>query len=39
VPTPRSFPGYDVSPDGQRLLMLKATEQAQAPVQINVVLV
>jgi Tol biopolymer transport system component/predicted Ser/Thr protein kinase len=39
VPTPRSFPDYDVSPDGQRLLMLKAGEQAQAgPEQINVVL-
>ena len=37
VPTPRSFPDYDVSPDGQRFLMLKATEQA-APAQINVVL-
>jgi Tol biopolymer transport system component len=30
---------YDVSPDGQRFLMIKATEQAQAaPTQINVVL-
>jgi len=38
VPTPRSFPDYDVSPDGQRFLMLRATEQAQAPAQINVVL-
>ena len=38
VPTPRSFPDYDVSPDGQRFLMLKAPEQAQAPAQINVVL-
>ena len=38
VPTPRSFPDYDVSPDGQRFLMLKADEQAQAPTQINVVL-
>jgi Tol biopolymer transport system component len=37
VPTPRSFPDYDVSPDGQRCLMLKPTEQA-APTQINVVL-
>jgi Tol biopolymer transport system component/predicted Ser/Thr protein kinase len=37
VPTPRSFPDYDVSPDGQRFLMLKATEQT-APTQINVVL-
>jgi Tol biopolymer transport system component len=38
VPTPRSFQNYDVSPDGQRFLMVKATEQAQAPTQINVVL-
>jgi serine/threonine protein kinase/Tol biopolymer transport system component len=38
VPTPRSFPDYDVSPDGQRFLMLKADAQAQAPTQINVVL-
>jgi Tol biopolymer transport system component/tRNA A-37 threonylcarbamoyl transferase component Bud32 len=30
---------YDVSPDGQRFLMLKPTDQAQAaPTQINVVL-
>jgi len=36
VPTPRSFPEYDVSPDGQRFLMLKANEQAST--QINVVL-
>jgi len=38
VLTPRSFPDYDVSPDGQRFLMLKATEQSQVPEQINVVL-
>jgi Tol biopolymer transport system component len=38
VPTPRSFQDYDISPDGQRFLMLKATEQAQSPEQINVVL-
>ncbi|PYU28103.1 MAG: hypothetical protein DMG32_03690 [Acidobacteria bacterium] len=38
VPTPRSFPDYDVSPDGQRFLMLKTSEQAQASAQINVVL-
>jgi serine/threonine-protein kinase len=37
-PTPATFPNYDVSPDGQRFLMLKPTEQAQAPTQINVVL-
>jgi Tol biopolymer transport system component/predicted Ser/Thr protein kinase len=38
VPSPRSFQDYDVSPDGQRFLMLKANEQAQAAEQINVVL-
>jgi len=38
VPTPRSFPDYDVSPDGQRFLMVKANEQVQAAAQINVVL-
>jgi eukaryotic-like serine/threonine-protein kinase len=37
VPTPRSFPDYDVSPDGQRFLMLKAADEA-SPTQINVVL-
>jgi len=30
--------GYDVTPDGQRFLMLKAGEQEQAPTQIHVVL-
>jgi Tol biopolymer transport system component len=39
LPTPATFPNYDVSPDGQRFLMLKPTEQAQAAqTQINVVL-
>jgi hypothetical protein len=38
VPTPLSFPDYDVSSDGQRFLMLKAAEQALATAQINVVL-
>jgi len=38
-PTPGTTPNYDVSPDGQRFLMIKPTEQAQAaPTQINVVL-
>ncbi len=38
-PTPVTFPNYDVSPDGQRFLMLKPVEQTQAaPTQINVVL-
>jgi len=37
--TPITFPNYDVSPDGQRFLMLKSVEQEQAgPTQINVVL-
>jgi eukaryotic-like serine/threonine-protein kinase len=39
VRTNASFPEYDVSPDGQRFLMLKPTELAQAaPTQIDVVL-
>jgi eukaryotic-like serine/threonine-protein kinase len=34
-----TVPNYDVSPDGQRFLMLKPIEEAQAaPTQINVVL-
>ena len=34
-----TFPNYDVSPDGQRFLMLKPSESAEAaPTQINVVL-
>jgi len=38
-PTPFTNPNYDVSPDGQRFLMIKPSEQAQAaPTQINVVL-
>jgi len=39
VPTPASFPNYDVTPDGQRFLMLKPGEAGEAvPTQINVVL-
>jgi hypothetical protein len=37
-PGPLQKGNYDVSPDGQRFLMLKPSEQAQAPAQINVVL-
>jgi eukaryotic-like serine/threonine-protein kinase len=36
TPTPRTAADYDVNPDGQPFLMLKATEQS--PGQINVVL-
>ena len=37
--TPATFPYYDVSPDGQRFLMLKPVESAEtASTQINVVL-
>ena len=37
--TPATFSNYDVTPDGQRFLMLKRSEQeASAPTQINVVL-
>ena len=39
VPTIANSPYYDVSPDGQRFLMLKPVEsQTSAPAQINVVL-
>jgi len=39
VPSPSSPANYDVSPDGQRFLMVKPNEQEQAaPTQINVVL-
>jgi len=37
VPTPRTIPDYDVSPDGQRFLMLKPAEDQQATSQIIVV--
>jgi len=37
VPTPRSFPDYDVSPDGRRFLMLKPAEELQTPSQIVVI--
>ena len=37
VPTPFTFPNYDVSPDGQRFLMLKSSEQAASLTQIVVV--
>jgi hypothetical protein len=35
---PIPIANYDVSPDGQRFLMLKPSEQETAPTQINVVL-
>jgi hypothetical protein len=35
---PVPIANYDVSPDGQSFLMLKPSEQADAPTQINVVL-
>jgi Tol biopolymer transport system component len=39
LPTTASFPYYDVSPDGERFLMLKPVEsQASAPTEINIVL-
>jgi Tol biopolymer transport system component/predicted Ser/Thr protein kinase len=37
--SPATMPNYDVSPDGQRFLMIKPTEQVETgPSQINVVL-
>jgi dipeptidyl aminopeptidase/acylaminoacyl peptidase len=39
LPTPVQSPNYDVSPDGQRFLMVKPiTADESAPTQINVVL-
>ena len=38
APSPATMPNYDVSPDGQRFLMLKPTEAEAGPKQINVVL-
>jgi Tol biopolymer transport system component len=39
LPTPATFPNYDVAPDGQRFLMLEPIESAgTAPTQVNVVL-
>ena len=38
VMSPRSAADYDVSPDGQRFLMLKSADAAPRPEQINVVL-
>jgi eukaryotic-like serine/threonine-protein kinase len=38
LPTPVTFPNYDVSPDGQRFLMLMESERATSTTQINVVL-
>jgi serine/threonine-protein kinase len=38
LPTPATTPNYDVSPDGQRFLMLKAAEpEGEGPTQINIV--
>jgi eukaryotic-like serine/threonine-protein kinase len=37
-PTAATSPNFGVSPDGQRFLMLKPSEQEAAPTQINVVL-
>ena len=38
-PAPATLPNYDVSPDGQRFLVVKPSEQEQAaPTQINVAL-
>ena len=38
LPSPLTNPNYDVSPDGQRFMMLKPVEQAQAALtQINIV--
>ena len=38
VPSLQTMPNYDVSADGQRFLMVKASEQEQSSTQIDVVL-
>jgi Tol biopolymer transport system component len=38
VPSLATMPNYDVTPDGQRFLMVKASEQDASATQINVVL-
>jgi hypothetical protein len=39
LPSPGTHPNFDVSPDGQHFLMLKASEQEHpAATQINIVL-
>jgi len=38
VPSLQTMPNYEVSRDGQRFLMVKASEQTEAATQINVVL-
>jgi eukaryotic-like serine/threonine-protein kinase len=38
VPSLQTMPNYDVAPDGQRFLMVKASEQDTSATQINVVL-
>jgi hypothetical protein len=35
---PAAEADYDVSPDGQRFLMIKASQQVETPLQLNVVL-
>ena len=37
LPTPDTFPNYDVSPDGQRFLMIKHEEQSNSLNQIVLV--
>jgi len=38
VPAPATLPNYDVTPDGQRFLMIKASQQDTSETQIIVVL-
>ncbi len=39
LPTPLTFPSYDVSPDGQRFLMLKANERISSSSLTQIVVV
>jgi eukaryotic-like serine/threonine-protein kinase len=38
VPAPGALPNYDVTPDGQRFLMIKASQQGTSETQIIIVL-
>jgi len=39
APTPLTFPNYDVSPDGQRFLMISPAEQSRSPSLTQIVVV
>jgi hypothetical protein len=39
TPSPAGFPNYDVSPDGQRFLMVKSAEQSSSSSLTQIVVV